>query len=47
MLAKFDPVVSQHVINITQSQPAKSHIPHYLGHAFQNEIISVLASGIK
>jgi hypothetical protein len=47
MLAKFDPVISQHVNNITQSRPAKSHIPHYLDHAFKNEIISVLASGMK
>jgi hypothetical protein len=28
MLAKFDLIILQHVNNITQSQPTKSHISH-------------------
>jgi hypothetical protein len=36
MFAKFDPVISEHVNNINKSQHLKSHMPHYIGHMFQN-----------
>lgn len=46
MLAKFDPVISNHVSNIQKSRKHNCML-YYLGHIFQNEIIEVLANSIK
>jgi hypothetical protein len=43
MIAKFDPVIQEHVRRITNDE---THI-HYLGYGIQNEIINLLAAAIK
>ncbi|XP_074314594.1 uncharacterized protein LOC141649817 [Silene latifolia] len=43
MLAKFDPIIQEHVLHITND---KIHF-HYLGHNIQNELILLIASIIK
>ncbi|XP_074265724.1 uncharacterized protein LOC141588168 [Silene latifolia] len=43
MLAKFDPIIQEHVLRITN---AKIHF-HYPGHNIQNELILLIASIIK
>lgn len=47
MLAKFDPVISEHLNNISKCKDNKTRIPHYLGQHFQNEIINILADSIR
>ena len=47
MLAKFDPVISEHLNNISRCKDNKTRIPHYLGQHFQNEIIHILAESIR
>ncbi|XP_074293010.1 uncharacterized protein LOC141619895 [Silene latifolia] len=43
MSGKFDPIIQEHVLRITN---AKIHF-HYLGHNIQNELILIIASIIK
>ncbi|GJS04872.1 zinc finger MYM-type protein 1-like protein [Tanacetum coccineum] len=43
MLEEFDPFIKEHVRRITSDE---IHI-HYLGHSIQNELIQLLARGIK
>ncbi|XP_029158998.1 zinc finger MYM-type protein 1-like [Nylanderia fulva] len=47
MIAKFDSVMLDHLNNVKKSKELKTHMPHYLGNHFQNEIIHLLAGGIK
>jgi len=47
MLAKFDPVISEHLNIISRCNDNKTRIPHYLGQHFQNEIINILAESIR
>lgn len=43
MLAKFDPIISEHFRKIKDEE---THV-HYLGHEIQNELIEMMASEIK
>lgn len=47
MLAKFDPVISEHHNNVSKCKDKKMRIPHYLGQHFQNEIINIIAESIR
>lgn len=47
MIAKFDPVMLNHLNNVKKSKELKTHMPHYLGKHFQNKIIHLLAAGVK
>lgn len=47
MIAKFDPVMREHVNKINKSKQDKSHMPHYLGMIFQNEIIQLIANSVR
>jgi len=43
MLAKFNPVFSGQLNNVSKYTDNKSRIPQYLGQHFQNKIINILA----
>jgi hypothetical protein len=43
MMAKFDPVIQEHVKRITTEDIHK----HYLGHNIQNEVIDLIAAAIR
>lgn len=47
MIAKFDPIMSDHINSIKMSKDKNIRMPHYLGKSFQNEIISLLADSIR
>ncbi|CAG9814624.1 unnamed protein product [Phaedon cochleariae] len=47
VLAKFDPVISEHLNNICKYKDEKQRTPHYLGQHFQNEIINILAESVR
>ena len=47
MLAKFDPIIAEHVKNVQTSKQLKTHMPYYFGVHFQNEIIELLAAAIR
>lgn len=47
MIAKFDSVISEHLNNIKKSKESHKRLPQYLGIHFQNEIIDLIAGGIK
>ena len=47
MLAKFDPIIMEHVNNIQKSKELNQNMPHYLGNHFQNELISLLSKNIQ
>lgn len=38
MIAKFDSIMLDHLNNVKKSKELKTHMPHYLGKHFQNEI---------
>lgn len=47
MVAKFDPIIIEHVKNIQITKDSKKKMPHYLGVHFQNEIIHLLAAKVR
>lgn len=47
MVAKFDPVMSEHLRRIKFSNEEGTRMPHYLGDMFQNEIITSLSKSIQ
>lgn len=46
-IGKFDNIMADHINRVQESIALKTHMPHYLGNRFQNEIIAILATEIR
>ncbi|CAG9832703.1 unnamed protein product [Diabrotica balteata] len=46
-IAKFDPIMMEHLSNIRRSKELCQNMPHYLSNHFQNELIHLLSRNIQ
>lgn len=47
MIAKFDPIMMEHLNNIRRPKESCQNMPHYLSNHFQNELIHLLSKNIQ